>query len=333
MVESASSLGRAAAVMRDVFWLAGPRSRVRARPPEVQAAIRGWWRAAEARLRIARQLGPETEFAAAVALYREGIAALACAALAAVDGSAPPAASTDVRHAWASLERIWPRLDAGVDFRQFAAAGRVLCEPAPLDAGPLDPAEATVLVGAMARLAAVIERAVEPRTTLRLKVLAATRMASFAVAVVVAVVVPVRRALAPKNLALNKPVTLSSCYSARQDVGGAYLTNGKIEWGYGANTDYPADDPWMLIDLGAPTRIGRIAVYNRGDKNFDDCLPLTLSVGPDMSAAKVLGVRDKPFGRTAPWVLDHLDVTARYVRVSKPGKAYISLDEIEVYAP
>jgi hypothetical protein len=327
-------LSRAASAVRNGLWLAGPRSVVRARPADAQTAIGRWWRAAEARLRVARQLSPETEFAPAVALYREGITALVAAALVAVEGPAASPATTDMRAAWASLERLWPKLGSGVDIREFAAAGRALCEPEPLDASPLDPAEAAILVGAMARLSVILARAIEPRTRRRLALIATMRMALLAAVVAAAIAVPVRRALAPRNLALNKPVTLSSIYTTRRDVGGAYLVNGKLEYGYGGHTDNPGpDNPWMTIDLGAPTRIGKIAVYNRGDGFFDDCLPLTLSVGLDPSAATVLGVRDKPFARTQPWVLDHLAVTARYVRVSKVGAGYIALDEIEVYAP
>jgi hypothetical protein len=281
-----------------------------------------------------RQLSPETEFAPAVALYREGITALVGAALVAVEGPAAAAAATDVRAAWASLERIWPRLGTGVDFHEFAAAGRTLCDQGPLDVAPPDPAEAAALVSAMARLVALLKRAVEPRTPRRLAVLAAMRLALLAAVAVVAIALPVRRALAPKNLALNKPVTMSSVYKTRRDVGGSYLVNGKLEWSYGGHTDNPGpDNPFMTIDLRAPTRIGKIAVHNRGDGHFDDCLPLTLSVGLDPSATNVLGVRDKHFTRTEPWVVDHLDVTARYVRVSKVGAAYIALTEIEVYAP
>ena len=56
-------------------------------------------------------------------------------------------------------------------------------------------------------------------------------------------------------------------------------------------------------------------------------------MGNDPSAANTLSVRTTHFSRNEPWVVDGLDVTARYVRVSKPGDAYIALDEIEVFAP
>ena len=183
-----------------------------------------------------------------------------------------------MRAAWASLERVWPQLGTGADFREFAGAGRALCETTPLDRGPFDPAEAAAVGGAMARLAELVVRS-SSSTSRRLAWLAALRLSLLALGVaafvVVGAVLPIRHARAPKDLALGRPVTLSSVTASRKDVGGAYLVNGKLEWSFGAHTDHGHDekDPFMTIDLGAQTHIGKIVVYNRGDQNFDDCLP------------------------------------------------------------
>jgi hypothetical protein len=319
----------------DLLFLTGPRAKVHARPAAVHASIRRWWTAARARLRVAEQLSPETEFAPAVALYRDGLPALVAAAVVAAEGEVFPADVADVRAAWAALERVWPELGIEVDLREFRAAKDALCNPPPLDEPPPGKAEAAAACAAMARLVTRLERALEPRTERHLAVLAATRQAGLALVALVALGVAARQLFAPRNLALNKPVTQSTVFATRESVGGAYLVNGKIEFSYGAATDNSGDggkqDPWMMIDLQRPTRIGKIMVYNRGDSNFTDCLPLILEVGLDPADMKTLGVRKELFTRTEPWVVSRLDETARYVRVRMTGTASFALDEIEVY--
>jgi len=325
------------APFRELLFLAAPLGKVRGRPPSVQASVRRYWLAAHERLRVAAQLSPETEFAPAVALYRDGIPALVAASLIVTEGAVSPADVADIRAAWTALERIWPKLDTGVDLRDLRSAKEALCDPRPIDEPPPGKAEAAAAGAAMSRLVALVERAVEPRTERRLEAYAAARQAALGIAVVIAIALPARAFFAPRDLALHKPVSLSTVHPSRESVGGAYLVNGKIEYRYGAATYNDSDggkpDPWMTIDLLRPTHIGKIVVYNRGDSNFTDSLPLILDVGNDTANMKTIGVRKDLFTRTEPWVVGHLDETARYVRVRMTGSAYIALDEIEVYAP
>jgi hypothetical protein len=255
----------------------------------------------------------------------------------AVEGEVPPHEVTDIRAAWPALARIWPSLHPGVDLGEFRAAREALCEPQPLDAASPGKAEAFAIYVSMARLAALLQQAIEPRTLRQLARSSATRKAALAVAVAVTLTFPAVSLLSPVNLALHRPVTQSSVHPSRVDVGGANLVNGKIEFTYGAGTDNGIDggeaDPWMMVDLGRPTQIGKILIYNRGDGWFTDCLPLVLEVGADTASFKELGTRTVLFTRTNPWVVDHLAETARYVRVRKTGNGYLVLDEIEVYAP
>jgi hypothetical protein len=323
--------------LRELLFLAEARGKVRARPASVQASLRRYWLAARARLRVAEQLGPETEFAPVAALYREGIPPLVAAGIVAAEGEVSPPDVADIRAAWAALERIWPKLGIDVDLRDLRSAKEALCDPPPVDEPPPGKAEAAAACAAMSRLVTLLEQAIEPRTEKRLAAYAVTRQAALGLATVIAVAVPARAFFAPRDLALHKPVTQSTVHSSRESVGGTYLVNGKIEYSYGAHTDNTGDggkqDPWIMIDLERPTRIGKIVVYNRGDTNFTDCLPLILEVGDDPLKMKTRGVRKDLFTRTEPWVVGHLDETARYVRVRMTGTAYIALDEIEVYAP
>jgi hypothetical protein len=329
-------LGRIVRPLREALSLAAARAKVRGRPPAVNASIRRWWGAARARLRVAEQLSPETEFAAAVALYRDGIPPLVAATLVATEGEVSPADVVDIRAAWGALERIWPSLGVDVDLREFRSAKDALCNPPPVDEPPPGKAEAAVACAGMARVVSILERAIEPRTDRRLAFLATLRQATLVLAAGLAIGLSARHLFAPRNLALHKPVTLSTVHPSRESVGGSYLVNGKIEFSYAAATDNTADggrqDPWIMIDLESPSRIGKIVVYNRGDASFTDCLPLILEVGLDPANMKTIGVRKDLFTRTEPWVVRGLDETARYVRVRMTGTAYIALNEIEVYA-
>jgi hypothetical protein len=321
----------------EFFTLAGPRGRIEGRTPAGQELLRTWWQAARARLRIAEQLSPETELAPAVALYREGITALIGAGLVAAEGDVRADEVTDIRAAWPALARIWPSLHPGADLGEFRVAREALCEPARLDAVAPGKAESFAVYVSMARLAELLERAIEPRTLRQLERSSKTRKVALAAAAVIALVFPVVSFMSPVNLALHRPVIQSSVHQSRTDVGGAPLVNGKIEFTYGTGTydnqDAGESNPWMMVDLGRPTRIGKIVVYNRGDGWFTDCLPLVLEVGTDTDSFKELATRTVIFTRTDPWIVDHLDETVRYVRARKAGKGALVLNELEVYAP
>jgi hypothetical protein len=231
-----------------------------------------------------------------------------------------------------ALDRIWPRL--GIEKKELGAlevARAILCGAASRDAGPPARDAGFTACASMRRLACALERAIEPRTASHLARRRALRVAVLATTVLICVSIPLPRLFAPKSLALYHPVKLSSVHpDSRAPSGGGGLVNGELEFTYGAHTDIQ-DDPWMMLDLERPTRVGRIAVHNRGDGWFDECLPLVIEVGNEVSSLEPIGTRTTVFTRTKPWVLDHIDRTIRYVRVRKGGHGYIALDEVAVY--
>src|SRR5260370_173371 len=222
---SARSVGIPLSRLRAYFFPALPGWLVNGAPVARQGLVRRWIGAARARLRVAEQLDPEYEFAAAIALYREWLGALVGA----------------------------------------SRAARV----------------------------------------------------------------PARMCMI-RSIARNHPVPLSSVCPGTHARPGA-LVNGILEYSYGAHTDVQ-DDPWILLDLERPRRIGKIAVHNRGDGYFSECLPLILEVGTDGSSFKQLAVRETVFSRTDPWVLDRLDETVRYIRLRTTGRTYIALTELAAYS-
>ncbi len=327
---SARSVGIPLSRLRAYFFPALPGWLVNGAPVARQGLVRRWIGAARARLRVAEQLDPEYEFAAAIALYREGLVALVGASLAATEESVPEADVADAGRAFLALERTWPILQPRIDLGEFQAARRVLCEPPRLNEAPPGKDEASAACACIARLAVLLERAIDPRRrgeTIRRR---AVGSAVFALALLLGAATLSARMRMIRSIARNHPVTLSSVYPGTHARPGA-LVNGILEYSYGAHTDVQ-DDPWILLDLERPRRIGKIAVHNRGDGYFSECLPLILEVGTDGSSFKQLAVRETVFSRTDPWVLDRLDETVRYIRLRKTGRTYIALTELAAYS-
>jgi hypothetical protein len=264
-------------------------------------------------------------------LYREGLIALVGAGLAAVEGRVLEADIAGIHAAWAALDRIWPKLCPGRAIGEFRLAHSALCEPAALDAPAPAGDVASAVCSEAACLVLLLERAIEPRTPRRLAGIAAVRTAGPVLALSLATWMLARSLLEPTSLALHRPVRLSSTHPASRALPGE-LVNGRIEFTYGAHTDIE-DDPWIVIDLAQPVRIGKIVVYNRGDCCFSDVLPLIVEAGDSESSFRQVAVRNAPFSRTRPWVIDRLDVTARYLRLRKTGHTYIGLSEVSVYPP
>jgi hypothetical protein len=318
------------ATLQEFFFLTRARRTVRTRPLEQRREVRTRYLAARARLRVAEQLNPETELAAALPLYREGVAALVGACVAAVEGGGGEVAY-DIRAAWSDLERVWPRLKVPQSLDQFRLARDLLCSPPSLKAQPVEAGEAAAGCNQLTRLVALLTRAIEPRTMGELGRSRFVRVAPFLVALVAVPAVLLRRdpVNSRDNLALHKAVTLSSVHPQSVAPQGG-LTNGKVEFGYGAHTDFQ-DDPWMLVDLGRPVHIGKIVVYGRGDGWFSESVPIILDVGVDRAALKQVATRSDIFTSTNPWVIDKLDTTAQYVRLRRTGHGYIALSEVAVY--
>lgn len=319
---------RPTAAVRELFFLSHARRIVESRPAAQHAVVRHWWRAAHTRLGVAERLDPQTELAAALTLYREGVMALIGAAVVAVEGEVTNADLTDIDAAWRALERIWAKLDTGVDLASLDLARDALCKRTALDAPPPRMSERAAMGRAIERLVAHIERAIEPRSAAALvwrRILRVAPLVIVPLAVLAWVLPPL---FEPKSLTLNKPVKVSSSRESEAPPGGREVVNGKIEHTYGMQTN-EEENPWVLVDLERPTFVHRIVVYNRGDGWFTDCLPLTLEVGAEASALHVVETRETLFTQRRPWEIK-LDDTIRFIRLSKKH-GYITLAEIAAY--
>jgi hypothetical protein len=316
------------AAISELLFASRARRIVDARPSAQHAVVRRWWRAARARLRVAERLDPQTELLAALVLYREGAIALIGAAIAAVEGEVTTADVADIDTAWSALERIWMKLDTGVDLAALGDTREALREQDALDAAPPPIARSKAMCRGIDHWVALVEQAIEPRTARQLAWSRIVRVAPLVVVPLAVLAWVVPPLFEPKSLTLNKPVTVSSSRESEAPPGGHDVVNGKIEHTFGMQTN-EEENPWVVVDLEQPTLVHRIVVYNRGDGWFTDCLPLILEVGVDKSSLHVVATRETLFSQRRPWEIE-LGDTIRFIRLSKK-RGYITLAEIAAY--
>jgi hypothetical protein len=141
---------------------------------------------------------------------------------------------------------------------------------------------------------------------------------------------PILAAIGPRNVARDKRVTMSSQEPGhpRADA----LVNGSLETGFAPETT-KEKAPWMLIDLGAETRIGAIRVYNRSDGWEEEQIPLVASYSNDGVVFNDLAQRKTMFTQDLPWRISGRNRRARYVRLMSLSRREtpLSLSEVEIF--
>ncbi len=246
---------------------------------------------------------------------------------------ADPAMEDDVKRL--DAEAAWARLD------EMTRGGALGARPAQLDAArawigssrPLATADrgAAAEEALAASFAAVrwLARRIDPRSPAAARRAGQLRVAALVLGAGVVVGGVLAAVRWPRNEALGKNVLASSVPAGSRHPP-AGLTNGRIELTFGAETeDEPS--PWFVVDLGAPTPVDEVVVYDRGDGDPAANLPLVLELGDSLTSLETVATRTEPFTRHDPWRSRGLHHTARFVRVRKARKGALTLDEIEVY--
>ncbi len=125
----------------------------------------------------------------------------------------------------------------------------------------------------------------------------------------------------------------ANAVSPAEDAAGGVdgVKNGK--WGF-----HTADEanPWWQVDLGQPTSLDRVVLFNRCDSMAERAAHLRVLLSDDgkdfHQAAENDGQTFMGFTDQQPLVLKLAGAQARYVRLTLPGKSYFHLDEVEIYA-
>ena len=108
---------------------------------------------------------------------------------------------------------------------------------------------------------------------------------------------------------------------------------------FGFHTASGEIDPWWQVDLGKPTKLDRVVIFNRTDGRPERTAKLQLQIALDSEATAfdtIYRHNGRPFygvKEKRPLIVDlsEKDVTAQIVRLQIPGRCSFALDEIEVY--
>jgi hypothetical protein len=134
-----------------------------------------------------------------------------------------------------------------------------------------------------------------------------------------------KRAYIGPDLALGKNWRASSkafdCHPLQEECGGAatsvfFHTNEE-------------NKPWVEIDLGAPTSIGRIEVVNRDDCCEERAVPLVVQVGNDQIRWRKIATRKEQFQK---WELTFMPIKARYIRLHVGRRVAFHLTRVSAWA-
>ncbi len=214
------------------------------------------------------------------------------------------------------------RQHAQVAVISAGGAAQELSSVPPIDALPFDEAE---------RMRAELDDevrallgAVDTRSLVALRGLRFGRAFAVAVAIIAITTASIAARIRPVDIALGKAVTTSPLKSESPTPD--HVVDGITRGTFAVHTN-EAENAFISIDLTTEYRIRRVRVFNRGDGWFDDILPLSVEVSNDGTQWSTLATRTEHF---EIWTVD-TDKRARFVRVIKPERGYIALNEIEVF--
>jgi hypothetical protein len=137
--------------------------------------------------------------------------------------------------------------------------------------------------------------------------------------------------LRQREVRKSPPFTSGKNVTCQQDAAGGCdgIKNGK--WGFHTENE---ERPWWQIDLGKPTTLGQVVVYNRCDiaeRNSRIMVLVSDDAKNFKQAHQHNGTTFYGYTDQKPLVVKLSDVTARYVRLQLPGRSYFHLDEVEIY--
>lgn len=315
--------GPSRAAIVDALLLRGPERTAAACPPAVRERVRQLAFAARTRARAADLL-VEGNAASAIVLYRESALLYIAAFTAASTGEdvREPLALEDLLARFAGLPKPPPPGGLERFLDELNGADRLAVDR-------LDVGQAAERGEAARALVAWLGRLVEPRTVEEIRFARAGRLGALAVAGVLVAAWIVAGAVARRNIALHKPVSVSAVHpTATSPPSG--LTDGVKSGSYGVHTANAAD-PWVQVDLQRVYFVDTVKVYNRGDGWFDDGLPMTMQLSEDGARFMDVGTRTTSFSQTTPWVVKPGHRAARYIRVRGARDRYVTLSELEAF--
>jgi peptidoglycan/LPS O-acetylase OafA/YrhL len=134
----------------------------------------------------------------------------------------------------------------------------------------------------------------------------------------------------PHNLARGALVRASSLHSGQADA--QALVNGEFEPEYGVVTN-SEERPWFEIDLGQPTQVEAIRIYNRADGYEEEALPLEVSLSEDGASYRLVARIEHSFTQDWAWRVSlRRHDPVRFVRLQLAKNGVLCLSEVQVFA-
>ena len=292
--------------------------------------VNRYYRAGVRRAAVAADLSDVRSMASSMLLYRDAVRLLIASAVTAHDVSADSRALlADPSSSWEALARLSRDKAIAPPPREVLAARKILDDAHdPLAFDESGPEQLVAQRATMKHAVAWLRTLVEPRTLQGIRAERTLRLSISGAVVMAALALFVWDLTKPKNIALNKPVSISArlaTSTAPRD--GSGLVNGKIEGSYGIHTALGGG--WVMVDLESVYRLARIEIYNRADNWFNAGMPMRLSLSEDGKTWTEVERRAAEFSAARPWVFEAHDARARYVRVSSDN--YVALTELKVF--
>ena len=300
---------------------------VRGYAPAQQAMIRRLYAAAMARIAWTDDTTDSRYAPAAIALHRETVRLLISAVLLSRDATiegAPLELGLGAR----KLEELVQAGALPALPERYPEAMSILDTPDVLALDRLAPRKAAERRAVVETLVYWLRGQIEARSLREIWVARVVRLALAGAAVLGLIVWGLGSILTPKNIALHKPVMMSSRHAGTPSPEGA--TDGKVVPPFQAHTAIEPD-PWITVDLGAVRRISKVKIRNRTDGHAGGALPLTLEFSDNGQDYRAVDHRTEAFTGSDPWVFTTKVVTARFVRVHGHPGGYVVVTEIEVY--
>lgn len=130
---------------------------------------------------------------------------------------------------------------------------------------------------------------------------------------------------AKPNLALGRPVTISSQYGDVATDHTLLVDGDKTNLGFHTEN---GPNQWVTIDLGSPKNITKVVVYNRSECCQERAIPLRLEVSEDGTNYRKVADRTEEFD---VWTAKGFSEKARYVRLRHLGSNFLHFSEVEIY--
>jgi hypothetical protein len=311
----------------DSLLLRRAEAKVRNYSPQQHARIRQLCEVASLRMDLADDTTDPRFAAATIPLYCEAIRCLT-SALASSTQDPPSLAPLELSDGIQRLEELVKASALPVVPEGFSESISILKTPDLLAIERLELKVAVRRRALVEEFAHWLRSQVEPRTIHRIRFARIVRITALAAGLVALSVWAISTIVAPTNLALNRPVKMSSHFPGTPDPSGA--TDGKIVGPFQAHTTIEGD-PWIAVDLGAIRNISKVVIHNRTDGLYQDALPLVLEFSADGTQYDAVDRRTEMFTGSNPWIFKTRGKTARHVRIHGRPSGYVVVTEIEVF--